>query len=100
MWILDQRLREHWRDRGHAACQACAHRRGRTRRVGTRISGKHMVATKWLHRFVVLVALASPSAAAAQPSAPFFQGKTVSIFVGFAPGGGYDAYAHLLATHM
>jgi tripartite-type tricarboxylate transporter receptor subunit TctC len=59
-----------------------------------------MYATKWLHHLAILVALASPSAAAAQPSAPFFHGKTVTIFVGFAPGGGYDAYAQLLAAHM
>jgi tripartite-type tricarboxylate transporter receptor subunit TctC len=46
----------------------------------------------------LLIALAAPGAAAAQT--PFFQGKTVSIFVGFAPGGGYDAYAQLLAQHI
>ena len=31
---------------------------------------------------------------------PFYQGKTIQIVVGFAPGGGYDAYARLLAQHM
>jgi tripartite-type tricarboxylate transporter receptor subunit TctC len=47
---------------------------------------------------VLVVALAAPTAAMAQAS--FFQGKTVSIFVGFAPGGGYDAFAQLLAQHI
>jgi tripartite-type tricarboxylate transporter receptor subunit TctC len=55
---------------------------------------------KWLRRLVVLIACASATAASAEPTAPFFQGKTVTIFVGFGPGGGYDAYAQLLATHI
>src|SRR5262245_28077626 len=38
--------------------------------------------------------------AQAEPVADFFHGKTVTIYVGFAPGGGYDAYAQLLAPHM
>jgi tripartite-type tricarboxylate transporter receptor subunit TctC len=29
-----------------------------------------------------------------------FEGKTITITVGFAPGGGYDAYARLLAQSM
>jgi tripartite-type tricarboxylate transporter receptor subunit TctC len=48
--------------------------------------------------FAILSALLLPNAATAQPH--FFQGKTVSILVGFGPGGGYDAYAQLLAAHM
>ena len=36
--------------------------------------------------------------AAAQ--APFYQGKTIQIVVGFGPGGGYDAYARLIARWM
>lgn len=30
----------------------------------------------------------------------FYQGKQVQIVVGFAPGGGFDAYARLIARHM
>jgi tripartite-type tricarboxylate transporter receptor subunit TctC len=30
----------------------------------------------------------------------FYRGKTVQLYVGFAPGGGYDAYARTLARHM
>ena len=33
-------------------------------------------------------------------SAPFFQGKTIRIIVGFTPGGLYDQYARILARHM
>ncbi|HEU0070740.1 MAG TPA: tripartite tricarboxylate transporter substrate-binding protein [Alphaproteobacteria bacterium] len=38
--------------------------------------------------------------AAAQSAADFYKGKTVSIVVGFAPGGGYDLYGRLVARHM
>ena len=30
----------------------------------------------------------------------FYRGKTVTIVVGFEPGGGYDAYMRLIARHM
>lgn len=30
----------------------------------------------------------------------FFEGKTVTIYVGFSPGGGYDAYARLAADFL
>ena len=31
---------------------------------------------------------------------PFFEGKTITVLVGFAPGGGYDTYARALARHF
>src|SRR5436305_15136358 len=40
---------------------------------------------------------ALPLAAAAQPN---FSGKTVTIIVGYKPGGGYDAAARMLARHL
>lgn len=64
----------------------------------------------------LLAAACAPAPAApapaAQPPAPtptpdpraaiadFYRGKTVSIVVGFAPGGGFDATARLLARHL
>ncbi len=33
-------------------------------------------------------------------SAPYYEGKTVRIIVGFGPGGGYDRIARLLAKHL
>lgn len=45
--------------------------------------------------FAVLAATPLPAA-----SADDFQGKTISITVGFGPGGGYDSNARLLARHM
>src|SRR5436305_13818748 len=40
---------------------------------------------------------ALPLAAAAQPN---FSGKTVTLIVGYKPGGGYDATARMLARHL
>jgi tripartite-type tricarboxylate transporter receptor subunit TctC len=67
-------------------------------RLGKQVEGG-MQLMIWLRRFTAIVALAA-APAAAQPAAPFFQGRTVTIFVGFGPGGGYDAYAQLLAAHI
>lgn len=36
----------------------------------------------------------------AETAEGFFSGKTITIVVGFEAGGGYDAYARLLARHM
>src|SRR5690349_7376137 len=49
---------------------------------------------KWT---LALAAALLPLAAAAQPN---FAGKTVTIIVGYKPGGGYDATARLLARHL
>jgi tripartite-type tricarboxylate transporter receptor subunit TctC len=61
----------------------------------------------WLRRvcalFAVLPALATgaPSpAAAADPIADFYSGKTVQVLIGFSPGGGYDIYARTVARYM
>ena len=37
---------------------------------------------------------------AATPDQEFYKGKTVRIIVGFAAGGGFDAYARAVARHM
>lgn len=51
-----------------------------------------------------LAALLSTSVAIvsanAQSTAPYYEGKTVEIYVGFSPGGGYDTYARILAEHL
>jgi tripartite-type tricarboxylate transporter receptor subunit TctC len=33
-------------------------------------------------------------------SAPFYEGKTIRIIVGYSAGGGYDTYARVLSRHM
>jgi tripartite-type tricarboxylate transporter receptor subunit TctC len=40
------------------------------------------------------------AAAAAQPAAEFFKGKTVTYVVATAPGGGYDTYGRLITRYM
>jgi len=59
-----------------------------------------MIVSRWLRCAVFLLTAAVPLAAAADPIADFYRGKTVTIYVGFGPGGGYDAYGQLLAAHI
>lgn len=44
--------------------------------------------------------LASVAGAQAQSVEDFYKGKKVDIVIGFTVGGGYDAYARLVARHM
>jgi len=43
---------------------------------------------------------AAATAAATPDVAAFYRGKTVTILVGYGPGGGYDTYARTLAAHL
>ena len=48
-----------------------------------------------------LVATFTPrSAYTATADENFYRGKTIRIIVGFAAGGGFDAYARVIARHM
>ncbi len=38
--------------------------------------------------------------AQAQNASPYYKGKAITVICGFAAGGGYDAYARLIARHM
>ena len=33
-------------------------------------------------------------------AAPFYEGKTIRIIVGYSAGGGYDTYARVISRHM
>ena len=46
------------------------------------------------------VALSAGTSAHAQSVAEFYRGKTVTLYIGFSVGGGYDLYARMLARHM
>jgi tripartite-type tricarboxylate transporter receptor subunit TctC len=48
----------------------------------------------------VAASLASAHGVRADAIADFYKGKTVSIMVGFGPGGGYDQYARTLARFL
>ena len=47
-----------------------------------------------------LFGLATLNPVAAPEAQDFYRGKTVRLVVGYAPGGGYDSYARLVARHM
>lgn len=47
----------------------------------------------------VAVLLAAMAPAKAETAAEFYKGKTVTLFAGFPPGGGYDTYVRVLARH-
>lgn len=38
--------------------------------------------------------------ASAQAAGEFYRDKTIDLIIGYTPGGGYDAYARLLARHL
>jgi len=59
-----------------------------------------MTIANWLCRGAIVAASFVAHDAQAQTVAEFYRGKTVTIYVGFGPGGGYDAYAQLLAPHI
>jgi tripartite-type tricarboxylate transporter receptor subunit TctC len=61
-----------------------------------------MLASK-MRVFVALIAgafAAASSPCLAQTPEEFFKGKTVSIYVGLSPGGGYDLNARLIARYL
>jgi tripartite-type tricarboxylate transporter receptor subunit TctC len=60
----------------------------------TRLTG--MAAAAWLAAMIAPAAAQSVVSQTAQADSEF---KTVNIVVGFSPGGGYDAYARVLARH-
>ena len=49
-----------------------------------------------LSTVAILIALGSGGARAQS----FFEGRTIRLIVGFAPGGGFDTYARVLSRHM
>jgi tripartite-type tricarboxylate transporter receptor subunit TctC len=54
-----------------------------------------------LWRFAAVAALmVSLSPANADPVADFYRGKTISLYVGFPPGGGYDLYARVFSPYF
>lgn len=47
-----------------------------------------------------VVLVATPSAQAQDSVADFYRGRTISITIGYPPGGSYDIYSRLAAAHM
>lgn len=46
------------------------------------------------------ISLTTASLVLAETPAEFYKGKTISMMIGYPPGGGYDIYARLIANHM
>lgn len=49
---------------------------------------------------IVLASLLIATGARADAVADFYRGKTISVVIGYSPGGGYDTYARLVARFM
>lgn len=56
--------------------------------------------TRVLAALFFLGALVTSSISARSQDADFFGGKTISVLIGYGPGGTYDAIARLLSKHM
>jgi tripartite-type tricarboxylate transporter receptor subunit TctC len=58
----------------------------------------------WRARLFVFVlatiGFTAVAASRADEVVDFYRGKQITLYVGFSPGGGYDAYARLLARHI
>ena len=54
----------------------------------------------WMARFTLFILAAMAPACAQTSVEQFYRGKTVTIVVGSAPGGGYDLYARLVQRHL
>src|SRR5258705_5518348 len=59
----------------------------------TRVALRHIACA-----FLALVLTQAP--ALADPVTDFYRGKTISLYVGFPPGGGYDLYARVFAPYF
>lgn len=58
-----------------------------------------MHAGRSITSFAAALLAAASAQAHAQDAASFFKGKTISVYVGYAPGGGSDLWARFLARH-
>jgi tripartite-type tricarboxylate transporter receptor subunit TctC len=59
-----------------------------------------MARSIWRLGVPVLLCVATAGAASADAVADFYGGRTVSLIIGFPPGGGYDAYLRTLQRHL
>lgn len=64
------------------------------------ISARRTARNSSLFAAALLFAGAVTAPATAEDAAAFYAGKTVSLYVGYPPGGGYDVYARAMAPFM
>jgi tripartite-type tricarboxylate transporter receptor subunit TctC len=70
-----------------------------------RLQGLSLIGPVWIRAFSAAILLACTaqvfsSGAQAQGARDFYKGQTISIVVGYRPGGGYDQSARILAKHF
>ena len=56
--------------------------------------------SKNLTRFFSLLAMFFSLVLPAHAAAPFYEGKTIRVIVGFSAGGGFDTYSRLIGRHL
>jgi tripartite-type tricarboxylate transporter receptor subunit TctC len=56
--------------------------------------------SKNLTRFFLLLSISFSWVLPAHGAAPFYEGKTIRVIVGFSAGGGFDSYSRLIARHL
>jgi tripartite-type tricarboxylate transporter receptor subunit TctC len=49
---------------------------------------------------VFVAAFAAVATAVAEPESDFFRSHTITLYIGYGPGGGYDLYSRLFASHL
>jgi tripartite-type tricarboxylate transporter receptor subunit TctC len=54
---------------------------------------------QWLS-IIIAVIVTFPVVTRAYGAAPYYDGKTIRLIVGFSPGGGFDTYSRVIARHM
>src|SRR6266446_3373125 len=60
--------------------------------------GRRNIVTRWVS--LLLASLAPMSPACADAVADFYKGRTITLIVGYGPGGCYDLFARLMARHL
>ncbi|MGZ3284838.1 MAG: hypothetical protein ACXU9A_19485, partial [Xanthobacteraceae bacterium] len=73
------------------------------RRAGTwrrRALSRALQPRVWLRRILAVASLLVATAAAAQPTEPFFARKTITVTIGYTAGGSYDLYGRMVARHL
>ena len=60
----------------------------------------HKLGTTGKSLLLVAAIAMLPSIARADSAADFYKGRSISMIIGYSVGGGYDAYARLLAHYI
>ncbi len=59
-----------------------------------------MLKRSWLAAFGAAIICSCHAAVAQTSEDAFFKGKTITCYIGYGPGGGYDTFARIISKHM